>query len=181
MPIIKRYSNRKLYDTSNKQYVSLDDIAIMVRSGEEVKIVDHASGDDITTLTLFQILFEEEKRIGGLMPQVFLTRLIRSGSEAVKSFRNTIFKPLQTTVAHTEIDAEIERRLLNLVNTGDLTSEEGARLQNLLVVPYIEPEVYPEPEIQEPEGIHSVPDTLITQLLDQLDRLEAELEEMRRK
>jgi polyhydroxyalkanoate synthesis repressor PhaR len=176
MPIIKRYSNRKLYDTSTKQYISLDDIAIMVRLGEEVKIIDHASGDDITTLTLFQILFEEEKRIGGLMPQVFLTRLIRSGSEAVRSFRKTIFKPSQPTVDHTEIDAEIERRLLNLVLNGDLTPEEGAHLQNLLVALYKEPEVYSESEVQEPEG-----NALIAQLLDQLDRLEAELEEMRLK
>ena len=179
MPIIKRYNNRKLYDTSAKQYVSLDDIALMVRSGDDVKIIDHDSGDDITTLTLFQILFEEEKRIGGLMPQVLLTRLIRSGSEAVNSLRKSISRPAQATDTFDEINIEIERRLLNLVTSGELSAEEGDRLQKMLVVvPVVESQ---EPESIELETIEPAPDPLIGQMLEQLDRLEAELEELRRK
>jgi polyhydroxyalkanoate synthesis repressor PhaR len=179
MPIIKRYNNRKLYDTSAKQYVSLDDIAMMVRSGDEVKIIDHDSGDDITTLTLFQILFEEEKRIGGLMPQVLLTRLIRSGSEAVNSLRKSISRPAQPAVTIDEINTEIERRLLNLVTSGELSVEEGDHLQKMLVaVPVEEPQ---EPQNIEPEAVEPAPDPLIEQMLEQLDRLEAELEELRRK
>ena len=61
MPIIKRYPNRKLYDTAAKQYVSLDGIAAMIRRGDEVQVVDHATGEDLTTLTLTQIIVEQEK------------------------------------------------------------------------------------------------------------------------
>jgi polyhydroxyalkanoate synthesis repressor PhaR len=179
MPIIKRYNNRKLYNTSAKQYVSLDDIALMVRSGDDVKIIDHDSGDDITTLTLFQILFEEEKRIGGLMPQVLLTRLIRSGSEAVNSLRRSISRPAQSSVAFDEVNIEIERRIVNLVTSGELSVEEGDRLQKMLIVVPVE---YPqELDRTEPEVVEPPPDPLIGQMLEQLDRLEAELEELRQK
>jgi polyhydroxyalkanoate synthesis repressor PhaR len=177
MPIIKRYNNRKLYDTSAKQYVSLDDIAVMVRTGDEVKIIDHDSGDDITTLTLFQILFEEEKRIGGLMPQVFLTRLIRSGNEAVNSLRKSISRPARSAAASDEINIEIERRILNLVTSGELSVEEGDRIQKMLIV--VSEEELQEPESIEPEVVEPGPDPLIGQMLEQLDRLEAELEELR--
>jgi polyhydroxyalkanoate synthesis repressor PhaR len=179
MPIIKRYNNRKLYDTSAKQYVSLDDIAVMVRTGDEVKIIDHDSGDDITTLTLFQILFEEEKRIGGLMPQVLLTRLIRSGNEAVNSLRKSISRPARSAAASDEINIEIERRILNLVTSGVLSVEEGDHIQKMLVVEPVEE--LQEPVSVEPEVIEPGPDPLIGQMLEQLDRLEAELEELRRK
>jgi polyhydroxyalkanoate synthesis repressor PhaR len=179
MPIIKRYNNRKLYNTSAKQYVSLDDIALMVRSGDDVKIIDHDSGDDITTLTLFQILFEEEKRIGGLMPQVLLTRLIRSGSEAVNSLRRSISRPAQSSVAFDEVNIEIERRIVNLVTSGELSVEEGDRLQKMLIVVPVE---YPqELDRTEPEVVEPPPDPLIGKMLEQLDRLEAELEELRQK
>src|SRR5512135_361111 len=72
MPLIKRYANRKLYDTEAKRYVTLEDLAGFVRQGEDVRVVDHATGEDLTSQTLFQIIFEEEKKIGGLLPQVFL-------------------------------------------------------------------------------------------------------------
>jgi polyhydroxyalkanoate synthesis repressor PhaR len=180
MPIIKRYNNRKLYDTSSKRYISLDDIAEMVRAGEEVRIIDHDSGGDITTLTLFQILFEEEKRIGGLMPQIFLTRLIRSGSEALNQAKKSFTKTAPLMASPAETDLEIERRIQNLVLSGDISPEEGARMLEMLVPPIPEPELavdseHSQPETPEPAATSS----LIGELLDQLDRLEAELEEIR--
>jgi polyhydroxyalkanoate synthesis repressor PhaR len=181
MPIIKRYSNRKLYNTSSKEYVSLDDVAGMVRSGEDVKILDHATGEDITTQTLFQILFEEEKRIGGLMPQIFLTRLIRSGSAAVNQVRKTFSRPLYPSVSFTEVNFEIERRLQNLVQRGDLSYDESMRLQELLLMPLEEPDHVVESNVIQDEEAPPIPEDLMEQLLGQLDRLEAELEELRRK
>jgi polyhydroxyalkanoate synthesis repressor PhaR len=61
MRTIKRYSNRKLYDTFDKHYVTLADVAGFVRNGDEVKVTDHVSGADLTSATLAQIIFEEEK------------------------------------------------------------------------------------------------------------------------
>ena len=60
--IIKRYANRKLYDTEHSRYVTLDQISEMIRKGDDVKIVDNKTKEDLTTVTLAQIIFEEEKK-----------------------------------------------------------------------------------------------------------------------
>jgi polyhydroxyalkanoate synthesis repressor PhaR len=83
--IIKRYTNRKLYDTVESRYVTLDEIAEMVKSGTEVRIVDNRTKEDLTTITLAQIIFEEEKR-EGQMPLGLLKRLIQGGGSAVQEF-----------------------------------------------------------------------------------------------
>src|SRR3569833_818929 len=59
---IKRYANRKLYDTRDSRYVTLDHIAAMVRAGDDVKVADNTTRADLTTATLAQIIFEEEKK-----------------------------------------------------------------------------------------------------------------------
>jgi polyhydroxyalkanoate synthesis regulator protein len=60
--IIKRYQNRKLYDTNASRYVTLDDIATLIREGEDVQIIDNQNQDDLTSVTLTQIIFEQEKK-----------------------------------------------------------------------------------------------------------------------
>ena len=60
--VIKRYSNRKLYDTERSKYVTLDEIAKMIKAGEEVTIIDNETKEDLTSVTLTQIIYEEEKR-----------------------------------------------------------------------------------------------------------------------
>jgi len=60
--VIKRYANRKLYDTQDSKYVTLDRIAELVRNGEEVKVIDNGSKADLTKVTLAQIIYEEQKR-----------------------------------------------------------------------------------------------------------------------
>jgi polyhydroxyalkanoate synthesis repressor PhaR len=82
--VIKRYANRKLYDTQRSRYVTLDQIAEMVRAGEDVRIVDNNSKDDLTALTLAQILFEQEKK-GGFLPLAALRNIIQSGGQSISS------------------------------------------------------------------------------------------------
>src|SRR6201985_1322464 len=60
--VIKRYTNRKLYDTVESRYVTLDEIAQMIKGGAGVKIIDNRSKEDLTSVTLAQIIFEEEKK-----------------------------------------------------------------------------------------------------------------------
>lgn len=60
--IIKRYENRKLYDTESRKYVSLEEIASLIRQGVDVQVVDNVSDTDITTQTLTQVIFEEGKK-----------------------------------------------------------------------------------------------------------------------
>jgi polyhydroxyalkanoate synthesis repressor PhaR len=62
MRIIKRYENRKLYDTESRKYVSLEEIASLIREGEDVKVVENVSNTDITAQTLTQVIFEEGKK-----------------------------------------------------------------------------------------------------------------------
>ena len=60
--VIKRYGNRKLYDTEQSSYVVLNDIARMIRNEEEVRVIDNETKDDITSATLTQIIFGAEKK-----------------------------------------------------------------------------------------------------------------------
>ncbi len=60
--VIKRYTNRKLYDTVESRYVTLDEIAQMIKGGAEVKVLDNRTKEDLTSVTLAQIIFEEEKK-----------------------------------------------------------------------------------------------------------------------
>src|SRR3989449_3927218 len=60
--LIKKYANRKLYDTRTSRYITLDQIAQLVRNGHEIKVVDRGNGGDLTQVTLSQIVLSEEKR-----------------------------------------------------------------------------------------------------------------------
>ena len=83
--IIKRYTNRKLYDTVESRYVTLDEIAEMVKAGAEVQIVDNRTKEDLTTVTLAQIIFEEEKKTSK-MPLSMLREIIRTGGARLQTF-----------------------------------------------------------------------------------------------
>lgn len=83
--IIKRYSNRKLYDTERSKYVTLDEIAKMIKAGDEVTIIDNETKEDLTSVTLTQIIYEEEKR-ESRMPLSMLRNLIQTGGEALQDF-----------------------------------------------------------------------------------------------
>jgi polyhydroxyalkanoate synthesis repressor PhaR len=79
--IIKRYANRKLYDTQHSRYVTLDQISEMIRNGDEVKIVDNKSKEDLTSVTLAQIIFEEEKKQRSFLPLTAMRNIIQNGGE----------------------------------------------------------------------------------------------------
>jgi polyhydroxyalkanoate synthesis repressor PhaR len=76
--IIKKYANRRLYNTGTSTYVTLEDLAAMVKSGSDFIVYDAKSGDDITRSVLAQIIFEQENKEGqNLLPIAFLRQLIR--------------------------------------------------------------------------------------------------------
>ena len=79
--IIKRYANRKLYDTEHSRYVTLDQISEMIRNGDDVKIVDNKTKEDLTTVTLAQIIFEEEKKQRSFLPLNAMRNIIQSGGQ----------------------------------------------------------------------------------------------------
>lgn len=82
---IKKYANRRLYNTSTSKYVTLDDLAVMVKAGDIFVVVDAKSGDDITRSVLTQIIFEEEAKGENLLPVSFLRQLIQFYGDSLQS------------------------------------------------------------------------------------------------
>jgi polyhydroxyalkanoate synthesis repressor PhaR len=76
--IIKRYMNRKLYDTQDGHYVTLAQLAALIRAGDEIQVLEHATGKDLSAATMAQIIFEETKK-GKPLPVPGLRELIVSG------------------------------------------------------------------------------------------------------
>ena len=179
MLTIKRYPNRKLYDTEAKKYITLDGIAGLIRDGREVHVIDHASGEDLTTVILTQIIFEQEKKNSGFLPRSVLRGLVQAGGDTVSSLRKSLSAPLEM-IAH--VDEEIRRRVDGLIKGGEMTFDEGQKLLGSLLRKEAKPAV-PEaatndqlssrladlgvPTRQEVEGLKA-----------QLESLEAALDKM---
>jgi polyhydroxyalkanoate synthesis repressor PhaR len=83
--LIKRYESRKLYDTEESRYVSLDEIAAWVRTGQEVRVVDNATNNDVTSQTLTQIILDEGRKGTSFIPSELLHDLVRFGERAVST------------------------------------------------------------------------------------------------
>src|SRR6201992_1332624 len=84
--VIKKYANRRLYNTQTSSYVTLDHLALMVKEGTEFEVQDARSGDDITRSVLTQIIFEEEAKGQNLLPIKFLRQLIRFYGDSLQAF-----------------------------------------------------------------------------------------------
>lgn len=83
--LIKRYESRKLYDTEESRYVSLEEIAAWIREGQDVRVVDNATAADVTAQTLTQIILEEGRKGTTSLPTDLLHDLVRMGERAVSS------------------------------------------------------------------------------------------------
>jgi polyhydroxyalkanoate synthesis repressor PhaR len=83
--IIKKYANRRLYNTGTSAYVTLEDLAAMVKSGEDFTVTDAKTGEDITRSVLTQIIFEQENKGPNLLPVNFLRQLIRFYGDSIQT------------------------------------------------------------------------------------------------
>ena len=81
--IIKRYENRKMYDTEKRAYISLEEIAQLIRDGADIQVVDNVTGKDITTHTLTQVIFEEGKKGRNPLSNEMLHDVIRWGNNMI--------------------------------------------------------------------------------------------------
>lgn len=84
--IIKKYANRRLYNTASSKYVTLEQLSEMVKSGEEFRVLDAKTDEDITRSVLTQIIFEEENKGQNLLPVKFLRQLIQMYGNALQPF-----------------------------------------------------------------------------------------------
>ena len=127
MRTIKRYSNRKLYDTEDKRYITLEQIAELVREGQDIKVVENQTGEDLTTVTLSQILLEQEKRKEGNLPKSFFMNIIQRSSTSVVDFmRKNVLQYFDTTFL---TDEKLEENVDELVRAGELAQEEATQLK----------------------------------------------------
>lgn len=174
MCVIKRYSNRKLYDPEAKRYVTLKEIGGMVQEGKDVTVVDHASGVDLTALTLMQVIIEREKKIGGILPQKILTSMIQVGDRTISNLRSAILAFLDP-VEHAE--TEIRRRLGILAEEGNLSEAEHHNMAELLLAPHLRRRDESEIGLDHQDAI-----TLdeLENLQLQVENLEKELEALQR-
>jgi polyhydroxyalkanoate synthesis repressor PhaR len=186
MTIIKRYPNRKLYDTQTKRYINLDDIAEMIRQGDEIQVIDHASGKDITTLTYSQVILEQEKKSSGFLPHTLLSDLIQAGGNRLSKIQR---KLAASAGFRRLVDDEIQRRMYALIQDEKIDAQQGEELLNdLLNVPHSaassdethstesEIETLEMERILEKLQVPSRKD--IQELMDQVDTLIAQLDEL---
>src|SRR4051812_1001004 len=100
--IIKRYQNRKLYDTHESSYVTLDEIAKMIKGGEDLRVIDNKTKNDITASTLTQLLYESEKKAKTQPSVDLLKEIIRHGDG---SFSGYIQAKIGTDLANFDNEA----------------------------------------------------------------------------
>jgi polyhydroxyalkanoate synthesis repressor PhaR len=140
--VIKKYGNRRLYDTSGSRYINLEDIATLVRNGTEVKVVDAKSGEDLTRLTLTQIIVEDAKVQPQGLPIEFLQQLIRAtdrvGREFIMWYLKTAFD------AYHKVQHAVQNRFAGVQSTA-LSPLQA--MKNLLQTP--EAEASREDELEE--------------------------------
>jgi polyhydroxyalkanoate synthesis repressor PhaR len=118
--VIKRYTNRKLYDTVESRYVTLEEIATMIKAGAEVKIVDNRTKEDLTSVTLAQIIFEEEKKTSRVGLET-LRGLIRQGGEVAQRLVEGTGAELRGRVE--AVRAAATQRVQSFIQTGDRAKE----------------------------------------------------------
>lgn len=84
--IIKRYGNRRLYNTETKSYVNYQDLAKIVRDGNDIKVIDSKTKEDVTKAVLIQMILEEEKNDKTVLPTEFLFQILRTREDSLQDF-----------------------------------------------------------------------------------------------
>jgi polyhydroxyalkanoate synthesis repressor PhaR len=123
--VIKRYSNRKLYDTQESRYVTLEELEGLIRAGKEISVVDVSTGEDLTSVTLAQIILENERSRRAGLPTAFLHQLIKHG-EAWQDFVQKSMKSSLEGIMSSQREAErVFRELVSRAGAGWMPSTFG--------------------------------------------------------
>ncbi len=127
MHTIKRYANRKLYDATDRKYVTLEKIGEMIKSGEEISVVDNKTGEDLTAATVSQILAKDAKGDIDEAASNVMVQLLRKGPGTLVDYgkRYVSMWDRALTMADEEIDKLVDR----LVKDKEITRSEGSRLK----------------------------------------------------
>ncbi|HKY03906.1 MAG TPA: polyhydroxyalkanoate synthesis repressor PhaR [Blastocatellia bacterium] len=114
--VIKRYGNRRLYNTETSSYVNYQDLLALIRAGNDIQVIDSRTKEDVTKPILIQVILEEEKNKKSILPVPFLYQLIRSQEESVQDFfRNYLSASFD---AYMKTKQEFDRRFRGLLEMG---------------------------------------------------------------
>lgn len=168
--LLKKYGNRRLYDTSQSAYVTLADVADMVRRGVEIQVVDAKTGEDLTRMVLLQIIMEHQKSRIDLLPIAFLRQLITYREDTLREFFDKYLEASLTAFASAE--TQVAKRFRDGFETflGGMVNA-GARVWPFAGTP---------PAKQEPEPPPAPEPTKEERLLSRLEDLERRLAERER-
>ncbi len=118
--LIKKYANRKLYDTHTSRYITLEGIAQLVRDGHDIKVVDRDNGQDLTQITLSQVVLEEEKRGPG--------RIVDAGGEMLHDRGQAVLDYVRRTLSLPgDLRNQVETRRESFESMADDTIERALR------------------------------------------------------
>ena len=111
--LLKKYANRRLYDTSASKYVTIGDLAEIIRQGHHVKVVDDKTNEDVTALTLTQIILEQAKTNNAPLPVPILHMVIQYGNNLLSDFfTNYLMQIIQNYITYKRsVDEQFQRWL----------------------------------------------------------------------
>ena len=128
MHLIKKYANRKLYDTTDKRYLTMDRLAELIKSGEEVSIVDNETGDDLTSSIVSQLLAREDSDTDKAVPSRVLMQMLRKGRGTLFGYGKKYVSLWQSALTLSK--DEIEKLVNSLVHEKEISESEGKNLKN---------------------------------------------------
>ncbi len=128
---IKKYANRKMYDTTGKRYISMTQLAELIKSGEEVMIVDNRTDEDLTTAIVSQLIGREKKGKDKIVSSKVLMQLLRKGGGTLTDYAKKYASLWQN--AFTMAEDEIDRVVNLLVKDKELSKSEGSRLKREII------------------------------------------------
>jgi polyhydroxyalkanoate synthesis repressor PhaR len=169
--VIKKYANRRLYNTQTSCYVTLDHLSEMVKRGTEFEVHDARTGDDITRSVLTQIIFEEEAKGQNLLPIRFLRQLIRFYGDPMQSFvPGYLDLSMESFIKNQE---EMRERIAKVFGSGNQAVEALAR-QNMVLFEKSMQVFAPFASREEP----AAPAGDLTELKSQMDEMRRQLAEL---
>ena len=131
MHLIKKYANRKMYDTQDKRYVSMDQLTELIKQGEEVVIIDNRTGEDITTAVISQLIGRDNKEKGKTVSSQLLMQLLRKGGGTLTDYAKKYMSLWQG--AFNMAEDEVSQLVNRLVKNKELSTAEAGRLKEEIV------------------------------------------------
>ncbi|MHB0772117.1 polyhydroxyalkanoate synthesis repressor PhaR [Bradyrhizobium sp. 5.13L] len=185
---IKKYANRRLYNTGTSTYVTLEDLAAMVKNGEDFLVYDAKSGDDITRSVLAQIIFEQENKAGqNLLPTTFLRQLIRFYGD---SMQMVVPKYLEQSIATlTQEQEKFRKQIANTLSGTPFAPLEEQVRRNMelfqqtfsMFKPFAAPRSAATTEPEADPSAEAPKESNIDDLRQQMKEMQERLEQMSKK